>query len=445
LEVLRVALAATRALEEARNQGIIHRDIKPSNLIIDSRDSIKLVDFGLAGPIGELSDQETEVVGTPQYCSPEQVQGLHTDERSDIYSLGATLFHLLTGSPPYRRDTRMDLLIAHVNAPVPRVTELRPGLDPELDDLIFRMMAKDPQTRPKSHTEMLQQLKGIENRIDPEKRRAARKTLISSAIAIILFATIGWTASINGGIGQWLGLSSGNSRVNEMYSDLLSQNGSRDQLDFDFDSPKLDRFFRMEDLDDPRGKRKRIAPSVRDGQLRWANDPRAISFPFMSQLDRWEIHGLRCLGKPDLELQVAEDPDQPGNRWRIGLPIGKSAAPRIEVLHQGSSVAVNIEEIQRTGFLREGASHLLKLEKLAPIDSERTRFQFVIATEDGTEGTPILKIAFNIPTESIPVGAPAIRFEGDFTGWNAKFEKALLIGTLDRDRILRNLRMADLQ
>ncbi|OUU20061.1 MAG: hypothetical protein CBC13_11255 [Planctomycetia bacterium TMED53] len=443
LEVLRVALAASRALEEARNQGIIHRDIKPSNLIIDSRDSIKLVDFGLAGPVGELTDDETEVVGTPQYCSPEQVQGSVTDERSDIYSLGATLFHLLTGSPPYRRDSRMDLLIAHVNAPVPRVTEVKPGLDPELDDLLHRMMAKDPKQRPQNYREVLQCLRGIESRLDPSKKQSARSSLIAATTVALLITVVGWAASINGGIGDWLGFPSANKRVSEYYGDLLAHQGAKDLLDFDFKNGELERFFRMDPLEDQRATRKRISLSIRDGQLRWANDSRTVSFPFMSEIDSWEIHGLRCLGNPDLELQVAGDPDQPGNRWRISLPVGRSAPPRIEVLQQGSPVAVEIEDLQRTGVVREGVNHHLKLEKLDRQNPDRQRYQFSISTAGEKQTSDILTIVFSIPVDAIPSGAPGLRFEGDISGWNSKVDRVLLQGALDRERVLRALRMAD--
>ena len=152
---IRVAISAARALRAAVRSGIIHRDVKPSNLLQDSRGVVKLVDFGLAGNLGENPQDEPEFLCTPQYGSPEQIQGWALDERSDIYSLGATLFHLLTGKPPFERDSRVDLMVAQVNEPARSPAALRSGIHPELALLVLRMLEKRPggsTTRPWSIT-----------------------------------------------------------------------------------------------------------------------------------------------------------------------------------------------------------------------------------------------------------------------------------------------------
>lgn len=435
--VLEVATSATRALEEARNQGIIHRDIKPSNLITDALGNIKLVDFGLAGSIEEDSSEGTEVVGTPQYCSPEQVQGHGTDERSDIYSLGATLYHLLTGEPPYARDSRMDLMIAHVNAPVPEVADVLPEVDTEFAELIQTMMKKGPDQRPENHARVLTQLTAISRRIHPEQSPSRSTSLLVSALTVLILALF------SGLFLSEVFLSSQRiqlAKVDDTYGKLLKESGSGDLLTFEFNSSESERFFRQDMPVITSGSRNRIAPGIREGQLRWANSPEVVRFPYMARLDRWEVSGLRMLGKPDLELQVAADPDQPGNRWRIGLPVGKSANPSIEVLQHGSPVPIEIEDVQRNGFLREGIDHQLIVERLDSNDSGRDRFR-LSARSEGSD-TPLLRMTFQIPSTAVPAGAPGLRLEGDITGWNTKVDRVVIEGELNRARLLRDWQMA---
>ena len=436
-EVLKVAISATRALEEARNQGIIHRDIKPSNLIVDALGNIKLVDFGLAGSIEEDATEGNEVVGTPQYCSPEQVQGHGTDERSDIYSLGATLYHLLTGEPPYTRDSRMDLLIAHVNAPVPDIVEALPTVDPEFAELIQAMLNKAPDQRPQNHSEVLARLQSITLRIDPEQAPPRSTRLLASAVVVLILAVIGGSVlpgSLLTPYRQQL------AKVDASFGDLLTEKGSVDQLTFEFNNVETERFFRPVPASGNSGARNQIRPNIREGQLRWANDPEVVRFPYMSRLDRWEVSGLRMLGSPDLELQVAADPDQPGNRWRIGLAVGKSADPTIEVLQHGSPVPIEIEQLLRKGFLREGIDHQLILERLESDDPDRDRFRLQVQPQNSAD--PLLQMTFQIPVTAIPTGAPGLRLEGDLTGWNTKVDRVVIEGDLNRKRILRDWRLA---
>ena len=436
-EVLKVAISATRALEEARNQGIIHRDIKPSNLIVDALGNIKLVDFGLAGSIEEDATEGNEVVGTPQYCSPEQVQGHGTDERSDIYSLGATLYHLLTGEPPYTRDSRMDLLIAHVNAPVPDIVEALPTVDPEFAELIQAMLNKAPDQRPQNHSEVLARLQAITQRIDPEQAPPRSTRLLASAVVVLILAVIGGSVlpgSLLTPYRQQL------AKVDASFGDLLTEKGSVDQLTFEFNNVETERFFRPASASGNSGARNQIRPNIREGQLRWANDPEVVRFPYMSRLDRWEVSGLRMLGSPDLELQVAADPDQPGNRWRIGLAVGKSTDPTIEVLQHGSPVPIEIEQLLRKGFLREGIDHQLILERLESDDPDRDRFRLQVQPQNSAD--PLLQMTFQIPVTAIPTGAPGLRLEGDLTGWNTKVDRVVIEGDLNRKRILRDWRLA---
>ena len=141
------------ALDAAHAAGFVHRDIKPANVLLGPGPSggevAYLTDFGLtkliAGSAGFT--QTGQVVGTPHYMSPEQIEGRRLDARSDVYSLACTLFHALTGHVPFRRDTAPAVMYAHAHEPPPLVTPERPELPSAFDDVIRRAMAKEPRRR----------------------------------------------------------------------------------------------------------------------------------------------------------------------------------------------------------------------------------------------------------------------------------------------------------
>jgi serine/threonine-protein kinase len=145
------------ALREAHAMGLVHRDIKPANIITCSRggvlDVAKLLDFGLvrhAGPRGPdaLATSPGVLAGTPAYMSPEQAGGDgDVDARSDIYSLGAVAYYLITGQPPFVRDTSMRVLIAHLRESPRPPSLLRPGIPADLEDIILHCLAKDSAAR----------------------------------------------------------------------------------------------------------------------------------------------------------------------------------------------------------------------------------------------------------------------------------------------------------
>jgi serine/threonine-protein kinase len=146
-----------RALREAHGIGLLHRDIKPSNIIACERggvfDVAKLLDFGLVHSVGlEKTEDKLTVVGSilgsPPYMSPEQAQGKHDlDARSDIYSVGAVAYFLLTGQPPYVRETPMMMLLAHVYEPTAPLTDLRPDVPRDLEEVVLRSLKKKPGER----------------------------------------------------------------------------------------------------------------------------------------------------------------------------------------------------------------------------------------------------------------------------------------------------------
>jgi serine/threonine-protein kinase len=145
------------ALREAHALGLIHRDLKPANIMVCERggvhDVVKLLDFGLVKAVGlarqeETLTQEGAITGTPAYMSPEQAAGKdHLDGRTDIYSLGAVAYFLLTGYPPFPRDKAMEMLVAHIHEPVRPLTELGVKVPAELQGVVLRCLEKDPARR----------------------------------------------------------------------------------------------------------------------------------------------------------------------------------------------------------------------------------------------------------------------------------------------------------
>jgi serine/threonine protein kinase len=136
------------ALGYAHENGMVHRDVKPGNILFNEQKHAVLTDFGIAR-LKEAAQLTTEgaTVGTPQYLSPEQASGLPVDGRSDLYAVGVILFELLTGEPPFDDSSTIALLLKHLNAPVPSVSEKLGITNPALDALIHKALAKNPDNR----------------------------------------------------------------------------------------------------------------------------------------------------------------------------------------------------------------------------------------------------------------------------------------------------------
>jgi serine/threonine-protein kinase len=161
------------ALARAAQQGIVHRDIKPENLLVTPAGEVKVADFGLARVLSSDVDltQDGMTLGTPLYMSPEQGQGGAVDSRSDLYSLGATTYHLLAGHSPFTGPTPLSVVIAHIQEPLVPLATLRPDLPAGLCAIVERLLAKRPDERFQSPGEMLQTVEEVAEAVAPRGRR----------------------------------------------------------------------------------------------------------------------------------------------------------------------------------------------------------------------------------------------------------------------------------
>jgi serine/threonine protein kinase len=159
-----IARQAARGLKAASEAGIIHRDVKPSNLVFNNDGVLKVTDFGLAKQM--LADRDLtldgQTIGTPKYVSPEQASGGRVDARSDIYSLGATLYEMVAGRPPFEGSTPMEVMLKHVQEPVPPVQTVNPTVPRQLAGLIHSMLSKQAGARPQSYDHLLEMLDRVE-------------------------------------------------------------------------------------------------------------------------------------------------------------------------------------------------------------------------------------------------------------------------------------------
>ncbi len=216
-QAIDIALQVAEALEYARKQNFIHRDIKPDNIMLGKSGVVKVCDLGLAKR-GEqdILAEEGEAVGTPHYLSPEQATGRSDiDTRSDIYSLGATLYHAVTGTTPFTGRDAREIMSKHVNAPLEPPREREPGISEGLEAIILKMMAKDPSERYSTPADLIRDLQLLkagrppvalqeklirEGKLDPSVLLGRRKRSIAAVAALLLvLAGAGAAVMMNNG------------------------------------------------------------------------------------------------------------------------------------------------------------------------------------------------------------------------------------------------------
>jgi hypothetical protein len=172
--VLRVGVDIAEGLKAADEIGLIHGDIKPENILLDEKRKAKLVDFGIASSVDQAASEG--IWGTPYYIAPEKVRRRRSDARSDIYSLGATLYHALCGQPPFEGETPLDVVKARLTAdPVPLV-EVREGFSKSLSDCVARMLQREPAHRYPTYASLLSDFRRELEALGTHNGSAARVT-----------------------------------------------------------------------------------------------------------------------------------------------------------------------------------------------------------------------------------------------------------------------------
>lgn len=170
-EVIAMSLQICAALKAAHDAGIIHRDLKPSNLLIATDRTVKLSDFGVAQVFAASRLTVTGgIIGTAEYMSPEQAQGKRASRRSDLYSLGAVIYTMLTGRPPFSGESTIEVLKKHQFGQFDRPRNFVPELPSWLDDLVCQMLEKDPEKRPPDAYVVSKRLQEVVAKVEMQRR-----------------------------------------------------------------------------------------------------------------------------------------------------------------------------------------------------------------------------------------------------------------------------------
>ncbi|QJW96880.1 serine/threonine-protein kinase [Frigoriglobus tundricola] len=185
-EAVGCAVQAAAGLQHAHEKGVAHRDIKPANLLLGRDGIVKILDLGLAQFFEDsgtrLSRGAGAIMGTTDYVAPEQLLGAEADHRADIYNLGATLYHLLTGQPPFSGTTAAKMVAHHLSA-VPPAHDVCPDVPEDLSAVVERMLAKDPADRFQTAAEVVQALMPFVNAPDRNGRPSGKLPPIAAAAA----------------------------------------------------------------------------------------------------------------------------------------------------------------------------------------------------------------------------------------------------------------------
>lgn len=209
-----IAKQVCEGLAEAHRLGIVHRDLKPQNIMIDREGNARIMDFGIARSLKSRGMTEGDtVIGTPEYMSPEQVEGKDVDHRSDLYSLSAILFEMLTGRVPFQGDTPFSIALKHKSEPPPNPRKINNQIPENFSQLILRCLEKDRKMRFQSAEELLSELNKIERGVpttdkvipDSEQKKIKTFKLPWKKVAVYAGIPILMALLILAGISQFIG------------------------------------------------------------------------------------------------------------------------------------------------------------------------------------------------------------------------------------------------
>ena len=184
LEGIEIGLAVARGLDCALQHGLIHRDIKPGNILFNTNNAAKVVDFGLSLSFDTMDHFDGEIWGTPYYVAPEKLERHPEDFRSDLYSLGATLFHAISGRPPYEGEDPNEVAMKHLSGNVVSLKTFVPDISDQTTYAVSKAMARYPEDRYQSYGAFIEQLEDAKRRItDPQfrERKQQAEEIIETA------------------------------------------------------------------------------------------------------------------------------------------------------------------------------------------------------------------------------------------------------------------------
>lgn len=205
-EAVDILVRLANALHEVHQADVIHRDLKPSNVLFDHRDSAALTDFGVVKLLTADETVTSSAVGTPAYMSPEQIEvGDEVSERSDVYALGVLLFEMLTGKRPFTGGTSAEVMMSHVNDPIPKMRDLDPTIPEALEAIATKSLAKSPSERFGTAQEFARALTAV---FGKNQKGSARLLYALQPKRFRLFATLGCLSAIVAiGLLGWLAFS----------------------------------------------------------------------------------------------------------------------------------------------------------------------------------------------------------------------------------------------
>jgi len=437
---IEIAIQAAQGLRAAYRNGIVHRDVKPSNLLLDAQDRVKLVDFGLALQVSEVEDSDgDQILCSPHYVSPEQARGWRVDHRSDMYSLGCTLYYLLTGLEPFRHENRVDLFVAHANEKPEPPSSHRPEIPASIDALILFLLEKRPEDRPHDYEALLEQCETILTELSPHRSRRKPRNRIAIGAAVLLAASI-------------VGIAVGQQRrdppveVAQLFRGIHIDEHPHEKLYYDFKAEKLSQrheriptvSFSIQDLLE--GTR---APLVEKGGLSWTNYDRPVRLAdvFLSDFREIQLKGLLLLNRQHFRMRIGDDgTTENKNGIEINLSVDPSQAHDrvVSVTDRGENIPITTKP-SLIDFKVKSEPYILTLARDPDPEENLAQFQFRLdqKKKDGTLANQA-SFTFTIPADRIPVGG--VVFETNWPQRNrftVKIEEILVKGRLDRAWLAR--------